>query len=343
MLKVLSSVLMIACAIALSCQAQVDAQNKQNKELTTVESKTEKEDPYFAGYQSIVSESGPETITRNILQDRNGYYWLATWDGIIGYDGKTFTNYTNKEGLRRFRVFSILEDRQGILWFGTIGAGVYRYDGKTFENLTMKDGLADDRVTDIYEDKEGVLWFSTTNGISRYDRVVFTNHMPGEKGDNNDINSIVQGRDGTYFIGTRGETFTFDGKNFESLKHSDGNSFYNVRRMMIDADGLLWFGGNDGLWTYNSTDLTKISDHFTGYVYQDAKGNIWTSAVGDHSNVWVINKISIRSMSQRAPEVNQVNSAPGMYFGIVEDAEGNIIVGSLEGAFVYDGKEFVKW
>ena len=96
-------------------------------------------DPYFIESESITNSYGPSSITRNIIQDRNGNFWFASWEGIIRYVGNSFTNFTNKEGLRRFHVFSVLEDNNGNIWFGTIGAGVYRYDGKTFNYFRAKE------------------------------------------------------------------------------------------------------------------------------------------------------------------------------------------------------------
>ena len=80
-------------------------------------------DPNFVVAPDIVSTQGPSNITRNILQDRNGNYWFASWEGIVRYDGKLFTYVTLKEGLRRFHVFSVLEDQTGNLWFGMIRGG----------------------------------------------------------------------------------------------------------------------------------------------------------------------------------------------------------------------------
>lgn len=95
-------------------------------------------DPSFMESKAVTTAYGPRNITRNIMQDRNGNLWFASWEGIIRYDGQSFTNFTNKEGLRRFHVFSILEGESGNLWFGTVGAGVGRYDGKALTYFTGK-------------------------------------------------------------------------------------------------------------------------------------------------------------------------------------------------------------
>jgi hypothetical protein len=69
--------------------------------------------------QSAITSAGPNHITRNIIQDRKGNIWIAAFDGIFRYDGKSFTNITSKVSSARF--FSVLEDRRGNLWFGSIG------------------------------------------------------------------------------------------------------------------------------------------------------------------------------------------------------------------------------
>src|ERR1700760_946483 len=134
-----------------------EGQNKTDLQKENIKSET----------KNIVTSSEPHRITRNIIQDRKGNIWIASWDGIFRYDGKSFTNITNKVSSARF--FSVLEDRKGNFWFGSIGSGVYYYDGESFRNFTTKDGLAGNAVTCIYEDKTGNIWFGTESGASRYD------------------------------------------------------------------------------------------------------------------------------------------------------------------------------
>src|SRR5688572_11684195 len=105
----------------------------------------------------VITSHGPNRMVRTIRQDRNGNIWLASPEGIIRYDGKSFTNITSKVITARF--FSVLEDRKGNFWFASMGSGVFYYDGKSFKNFTTTDGLAGDRVYSIYEDKTGNIWF----------------------------------------------------------------------------------------------------------------------------------------------------------------------------------------
>src|SRR5690242_5176269 len=127
-----------------------------------------KGDPYF---QPTDDKSGPllpRVIMRNMVQDRAGPVWFATFGGVFRYDGKTFTNLSEEVGLARARGFSVLEDRAGNLWFGTVRRGASRYDGKSATTFTVKDGLVNNDVLCLFEDSAGKIWFGTQGGLSRY-------------------------------------------------------------------------------------------------------------------------------------------------------------------------------
>ena len=62
------------------------------------------------------------------------------------YNGESFTHFTEKEGLAKNYIYSIVEDRNGNIWFGTRGGGVSMYNGETFTYFTKKDGLIDNWV-----------------------------------------------------------------------------------------------------------------------------------------------------------------------------------------------------
>ncbi|MBL4625919.1 MAG: SpoIIE family protein phosphatase, partial [Flavobacteriales bacterium] len=93
--------------------------------------------------------------------------WFGTnGGGVSKYDGKSFINFTVKQGLANNFVLSIAEDKNGNLWFGTNGGGVSKYDGKSFINFTVEQGLANNYVYSIAEDKNGNLWFGTNQGLT---------------------------------------------------------------------------------------------------------------------------------------------------------------------------------
>ena len=132
--------------------------------------------------------SGP--AIRGLFEDRNGNLWFGNnGNGLFRYDGNKLTNFTEEKGLSNpeflksnkpgpgtlARVWTINEDNNGVLFIGTIDAGVWRYDGKNLTNYTTKDGLTSDVINTIYKDKKGELWFGTGgDGVCKFNGKSFT-------------------------------------------------------------------------------------------------------------------------------------------------------------------------
>lgn len=311
----------------------------------------------FEAKEVSTSPYGPKTMVRTVKQDRKGNIWLASTEGIIRYNGKSFTNITSKVISARF--FSVLEDRNGNFWFATIGSGVYYYDGKSFKNYTTKDGLVSDGVATIYEDKTGAIWFGTGAGASRYDGKSFQNFKMTESSASNvadsvhvsiyqqpipeghwmhnDVNSIVEDKTGKLWFGTRGYVRVYDGKTFTTITNKDGKPFANVRSIARDKKGGIWLGGNDGLWHYDGSTFTNFTRKFVGCVYEDRNGTIWTSSESAHDKSWALSRYDQKSLSNQKPMVTEIASKP-MFFGILEAKDGSIWFGGLDGVYRYDGK-----
>ena len=276
---------------------------------SNAQNKTElPEDNIKPEIKNVITYNSPNTISRNIIQDRKGNIWIAAFDGVFRYDGKSFTNMTSEVSSARF--FSALEDKKGDLWFGTIGSGVYYYDGKSFKNFTTNDGLLNNEVVCIYEDKTGNIWFGVNGGASRYDRKSFRNYLidgnsitedrTGKSIPNqrpiNEINSIIEDKTGKFWFGTRCNTFIYDGKAFSTLTHNS-NHFGNVRCIIEDKKGYIWLGGSCGLWRFDGNTFRNFTQNFVGYINEDKNGNIWTSSQSANDGRWALSRYDEKSLS----------------------------------------------
>lgn len=309
--------------------------------------------------QNVVTSTGPNKTVRNMVQDRKGNIWLASSEGIIRYDGKSFTNITGKVISTRFS--SVLEDGKGNFWFATIGSGVYYYDGASFTNFTTRQGLANDRVTSIYEDKNGNIWFSTEYGASRYDGRSFTNlkmkeGFPPPPGRNdssrvseadwrqNDVNTIVEDKTGKLWFGTKKDASVYDGKAFATVSDKDGKALTNIRSMIKDRKGNIWLGGNDGLWCYNGSTFTNFTQNVVGYIYEDKNGNIWTSSESAGARRWVLSRYDEKTLFNKKPTVTEIKPKDNKeIFSMLEATDGSIWFGSANGVYRYDGKIFTDF
>lgn len=93
--------------------------------------------------------------------------WAATWGGGVSrFDGKRWRNFTTRDGLGGDIVYSIAQEPNGVLWFGTDG-GVSRYDGKSWHNYTKRDGLLEDNVYALAVAPNGDIWAGSRRGVTR--------------------------------------------------------------------------------------------------------------------------------------------------------------------------------
>lgn len=304
-------------------------------------------DPYFVESTDTVSTHGPKCITRDVVRDRNGNIWLATWHGIIKYDGKLFTNYTLKENLIHFHVACCYEDKKGNLWFGTARGGVYKYDGKTFTLFTTKDGLVDNNVCCVFEDKDGNSWFGTENGLSRYDGKTFTNFEAGNGFNGKYVNSIIQDKTGKFWVGTNEGLFIYNGAAFSEFKNKEGLSFKAIS-LLEDKTGKIWIGRFDGLSVYDpatSVYSNYLSDYLTYYIVEDKAGNIWLSHNETNNYYMGFPKQVLYKYDGKTFTVMTEQYDPGDFqlFGKTVDKKGNVWFGTMKGLCCYNGKKVIRY
>lgn len=296
-------------------------------------------------------------MVRNIKKGRNGTILIAgpnnsSFGDVFRYDGKSFTNLTSKIGSHRF--WDVLEDRRGNIWFTSTDSGVYYYNtsaplsagGKSIQHFTTTDGLANNRVMSVYEDKAGIIWFGTGGGVSRYDGKSFRNftspnapHVYKDGHWNNDITTIIEDKTGKLWVGTRGDAFVYDGKKFTTLTHK-GKAFTNVWSIIEDRKGNIWLGDvTHGLWRYDGSTFTRVSERGAYAIIEDKKGNIWTTGPVNsaHVAVWALSRYDAKSLYSNKPTVTEIMSGDA-FLGILEADDGSIWFGSATGVYRYDGK-----
>ncbi len=281
----------------------------------------------------------PNSQVRNVKQARNGDILIAnTWGGVFRYDGKSFTNLTYSK-LDPHRYWDVLEDRRGNLWFASTDSGVYNYNGETFQHFTTREGLVSNQVMCIYEDKAGVIWFGTGGGVSRYDGESFRNFTTKKGLPNDDITTMMEDKTGKLWFGTRGDAFFYDGKTFTVFRNKDGKAFHNAWSIIEDRKGNIWLGA-DGLWRYDGSSFTKVSERGVYAIIEDKKGNIWTTGCVNppYGEVWALSRYDTKSLYDEMPTVTEIMSGPPAFLGLLEANDGSIWFGSVGGVYRYDGK-----
>jgi ligand-binding sensor domain-containing protein len=103
----------------------------------------------------------------SMLAAADGTIWAGTWGGgAARWNGKAWSNLTTKEGLAGNIVYSMAQDKEGRLWFGT-NQGVSRWDGKAFKNIGTAEGLLERNVYAVAVAPDGDIWAGTRKGVVR--------------------------------------------------------------------------------------------------------------------------------------------------------------------------------
>jgi signal transduction histidine kinase/ligand-binding sensor domain-containing protein len=204
------------------------------------------------------------------LQDRYGFMWFGTDDGLNRYDGYDMTVYKHEpddpHSLSLDRVWSLFEDSTGVLWVGTYGGGLSRfnrdsgqftrYNADDFHNVTDEPEEFRNVVSAIGEHPAGVLWIATYGGgLVRFDpgTETFTSYAPdpadASLGGHEWITALHIDRMGMIWIGTHSEgldrfdpytgqlaTYRHDPDDPNSLGHDW------ITEIVQDRSGAIWIG-----------------------------------------------------------------------------------------------------
>jgi ligand-binding sensor domain-containing protein/signal transduction histidine kinase len=108
--------------------------------------------------------------TRCLLEDRNGDLWIGTDRGVSHVRKGVFVSDAVTAALAEMKVWTIHEDADGGLWFGTRNNGLFRYRDGKFAQFTTADGLPGNAIYQILEDGAGQMWLSGPNGVARVNR-----------------------------------------------------------------------------------------------------------------------------------------------------------------------------
>ena len=118
----------------------------------------------MTNYVHLGEDEGLTTKTiYNIIQDKEGFMWLATDAGVFRYDGRSFRHFTVDDGITDNEVLNIYQDKLGRIWFMTLNGNLsYWLDGSIYNpdnTAFLKEANVGVSIITCFEDKFGSLWF----------------------------------------------------------------------------------------------------------------------------------------------------------------------------------------
>ena len=105
------------------------------------------------------------TSTTDIVQTKDGYINIGTYEGLARFDGVTFTTHKRnfENDLTFVSVRAILEDSRGNLWIGSNDEGLQRISADGTKTYTTKNGLPNNSIRCLAEDQRGNVWVGTAS------------------------------------------------------------------------------------------------------------------------------------------------------------------------------------
>ncbi|MEO1053062.1 MAG: two-component regulator propeller domain-containing protein [Bacteroidota bacterium] len=192
-----------------------------------------------------------------------------------------FKNFSFEEGLTELNISAITEDRQGNLWIGTRGGGLFKYNGYSFENRTEEDGLINNFVHSLYTDAEGVLWIGTETGICTYDGIRFTVDPLYDTLKPQTVTAILKDERGIWFGTASDGLYWQDGQRFIRYHRRNGIVDNRINGLFKDKAGKLWVSTTGGATSYDgrffvSYNRSKgLPSNIVRSITEDRRGRIW--------------------------------------------------------------------
>lgn len=315
-----------------------------------------------------------QSIIVCILQDRQGFMWFGTEDGLNKYDGYNFTVIrqipNDSNSLSHNNILSIFEDRSGFTWIGTFHGGLNKFDPST-EKYTHyiriagdPNSLSNNVVRSICEDHYGMLWIATDDGLNCFDkktdRFTVYQHSPNIPGSlsNNNVLVVYEDKAGVLWIGTNGgglNRFNRETGTFAVYKNNPGNpsSLGNnvINAIYEDHIGILWVGTEGGglskfykkTGTFSSylnmpNNPLSISNNIIRSIYEDKSGTLWIGTYGGGLNRFDRKTEYFHSYQNDPGNPDSISN--NSVFSIFEDRSGVFWIGTYGGGInKFNGKK----
>ncbi len=169
-----------------------------------------------------------------------------------------FEHMGTADGLSSSSVSKIIQDRQGLLWFGT-QSGLNRFDGYSIERYEHdpfdKNSLSHNLIQTMYYEDDDVLWLGTYGGLNRFDmksgEFTWYQHSADDRAtlSNNVVVAVTQSSRDELWVGTLKGLNRYDEENNRFIRYTELPNDV-IRSLAVDNQGTLWVGSYGGLSRY---------------------------------------------------------------------------------------------
>ena len=239
--------------------------------------------PY--AFQTESQGRSPEYL--GVYEDRRGNLWAFGDTYLINLaEGKRF-NYFRSSESASVRIWSLCEGRDGRLWIGTSGRGLYCFEDNSFQPVTLDENRGPYDVRAICEDREGDLWLGTSGGGLLQLRPQSVHVLRAGQGLPDSLpTAFALDSTGRIYVGLqRGGLFLGESGRFDRVDGNGGSALQNfVTSVCVAHDGTVWAGtAGNGLFGLRNgsgvqyTTADGLADNDILAVCVDTQGGVWAS------------------------------------------------------------------
>ncbi len=309
---------------------------------------------YFRHYQVENGLSNNAAIT--CLQDKKGFIWFGTKDGLNRFDGYSFKIFRNdpqeKGTIGNNFIHCLWEDNRGVLWVGT-EKGLYSYNDET-ETFTLLPSTETLPVTDVKTDSKGNLWFIQSANLFKY---VFESRKTYNYPVSTyfDASSICIANDGALWVSSpagfinRYDAATNNFKSYSVFNHSGLVSSTWIEKIYGSKNGLIFIGTSNGAKIFdlktldykdiltNNPDKTEI---FVRNFLENDTSEIW---IASETGVYVYNKETGVINNLRKTYNDPYSISDNAVYTFCKDKEGGIWAGTYFGGVNYYAQQHTSF
>lgn len=295
------------------------------------------------------------------MQDRQGFIWIGTQDGLNRFDGYEVTTYRydpdDAHSLSDNYVRDIVEDESGALWIATHGGGLNRFDPLTASFSRYASG--DNTTFTVFQDHAGTLWIGSpppralasldtaqVTALARGDLITPTfrsydlNRAGVASPDDfrGGVQAIVEDADGFLWLAADLALVRFDPSSGTMTAYVPHPQEERLNALVLDSAGQLWVGGSTGLYRFD-----PATEQFTEYgidfevdaLYRDGD-TLWIGGIGLHALDIPSGRVTQRYV-QHADDPHSLGGE--VVTAIFKDAGGVLWVGTREGISTFDPRQ----
>ena len=234
-----------------------------------------------------------------IVPRKGGGLWVGSNLGLGSYVGGRYQHIPGPRGHENIKVRSVVEDRQGTLWVGTLGAGIFRLDQRGMKLFDRRTGLSGNSVTALIEDRLGRIWVGTEEGLDliEQDKIRSMQSLLNTS-EPTPIHLIHQDHAGNLWVATWSQGLFIIGENgTRRLGVADGLPSDYVFGIYEDERGGLWLGTSRGPALFRDGKLISLARY-----HDPLRENIYQLLEDDSHQFWFSTNKGIFTVARSALE-----------------------------------------